>query len=505
MDTIRGLAKGAALQFWPKRDGALLVLGVLLLATTILKFTIYARQPLGLDETFTAMIAAQPTLRGLLHYCQLDVYAPLSYIVSWGFAKVWGLSDAALRFPSAFFACVAPLVALAPRHLIPRVIRLTWAALLCCWLPGFLFAEVARCYTLLLLLGTANAVAFVGLLRAPSLLRAVTWTLISSLFILDHYFAAILVACQGVAYLAIHKKAAVSTWPAALAFAPTFTSIALKAPLLLSYSRPGVSWMPLLRLRDLPEMADYLAGTTVVLYAVLAWAGIGIILNWRAWRDGSAKAEGGAARAILLTAVVALAATGFCLGLGFLKALMIPRYLTLFVPGLMLALALLAQEFRRGWKLAPAALLIVPVGLVIAFAFQPPRGSLPTLAFEGAAQTLGENKIKRLVFFWDNPLAQTAISQQFDQVGGFFFARAGHPIPVDVPTWTKDADPNPLLLADVRSQETAIIWIYDLDRAGTLAIRHPPRLSALDPSLTCHDFAGGKLGVIACRHRRPAA
>lgn len=487
-------------------DVAALALGVLLISTAILKFTLYARQPLGLDETFTAMIAGQPNVGALLHQCQLDVYAPLSYIVSWAWAQLSGLSNAALRFPSAAFACLAPLVALAPSRLFPRPIRMTWAALLACWLPGFLFAEVARCYTLLLLLGTANAVAFVGLLRAPNLLRAVTWTAISSLFILDHYFAAILVACQGVTYLAVHKKAAVSTWPAALAFVPTFVSILLKAPLLISYSRPGVSWMPLLRLRDLPEMADYLTGTTVVLYAILAWAGIGIVLNWRAWRDRPGSPGGDAARAIFLAAVVAVAATGFCLGLGFLKALLIPRYLTSFVPGLMLALALLAQHFRRGWNFAPAALLIVPVGLVIAaFVYQPPRGSLPTLAFEGAAQTLAENKIKRLVFFWDNPLAQTVVSQQFEQVGGFFFMRAGHPIPVDVPTWTKGVDPNPLLLSHLRLQDTAMIWIYDLDRPGTLAIRHPPRLAALDPSLTCHDFAGGRLGVLACSHRRAAA
>jgi hypothetical protein len=480
-----------------------LSVGALLVLTTILKFTVYANQPLGLDETFTGMIAAQPTFNRLLHQCQRDVYAPLSYIVSWGWARIAGVSDAALRFPSAVFACVAPVLALAPSRLIPRNVRLTWAALLACWIPGVLFAETARCYTLLLLLGCANAIAFVWLMRGPTGPKAVVWTTISALFILDHYFAAILIGCQGLAYLAVHRKLALLTWPAALAFLPPFASVALKAPLLVSYARPGVAWMPRLQLRDLPQLAYFLAGAEPVAYAILIWAAIGLILNWRGLSIRRVAVKNDPDGATLITAAIAVVATAICLGLGFLKALVIARYLTPFVPGLLLALALLAHRFTRAWPLASAALLTVPAGLILVLAVHPPTAPLPTLAFEGAAQALSHDGVSHLVFFWDNPLAQTAISEQFAQVGGFFFGRSGHPVPVEAPRWTPGADPNTVLLADAASPGTAILWIYDLDRPGTLAIRHPPALTRLDGRFTCRDFAGGRLGVLAC-DRRPA-
>jgi hypothetical protein len=487
--------------FGPRFDDAALAVGILIVATTVLKFTLFAGQPLGLDETFTGAIAARRSVGDLFQSCQHDVYPPLSYIVSWAWAKVAGLSNAALRFPSAVFICVAPLLALAPRRLLPRTVRLTWAALLACWIPSFLFAETARCYALLVLFGTANAIAFVGLITAPNVKRATVWAVISSLFILDHYFAAILIACQGAAYIAVYRKAALLTWPAALAFAPTFASIVVKAPLLISYSRPGVSWLPVLQLTDLPQMAEFLVGAQVGAWAILAWVGFGVLVNWRAWRDGPVLQAGDPIHAIRLTTLLAVVATAICLGLGFLKAILILRYLTPFVPGLTLGLAFMAYRFSPIWSVAPGALLAVPVGLVLVLLGRPPTATLPTLAFEAAAKSLRDEKVSRLVFFLDNSIAETAIDQQFAPVGGFFFARAGDPIAVDVPAWTRAADPNPLLLAQLRAPGSGLIWIYDLDRPDTLAIRHPPRLAALDPNLDCHNFADGRLGVVTCRHR----
>jgi hypothetical protein len=499
----RGLAFRS--QRFPTPHVALLGVWGLILATTILKFTLYSRQPLGLDETFTGMIASRPDLRDMLEQCQRDVYAPLSYMLSWAFAKVFGLSDGALRLPSVVFACAAPVLALAPGRLLPRVIRLAWAVLLACWLPSFLLAQTARCYALLLLLGTGNALAFVSLIRAPNLTRAAIWAGLSSLFILDHYFAAILVFCQGIAYLAVHRRVAVWTWPASLAFAPTFASILIKGPLLVSYARPGVSWMPRLRLNDLPQMANYLAGSTIVLYGILAWIGVGVVFNWRRWRLGLAARRGEPVDAGAVTAVVTLAAIGLCLALAFVKPILTPRYLTPFIPGVLLALAVAAQRFGRGWTLATASLLTVPVGVVLILAIRPPTGDLPTLAFEPAASWLGEARISRLVFFWDNPLAQTAISQQFANVGGFFFAREGRPVPVQVPAWANDTDPNPILLSDLQADGTGMIWIYDKDRPGTLARRYPPKLATMDPRLVCRNFAQGQLGVLACYRRSAAA
>jgi hypothetical protein len=483
-------------------DVAAVALGVLILATTVLKFTLYARQPLGLDETFTGMIAGQPDLRALLHQCQLDVYAPLSYLVSWAWAQVSGLSDAALRFPSAVFACLAPLVALAPSRLMPKSVRLTWAALLACWYPGLVFGQIARCYSLVLLIGAINSVTYVWLLRRPTLKRALVWCGVSSLFILDHYFAAILVGCQGVAYLAIHREKALRTWPAALVFAPAFASIALKAALLTGYARPGVSWMAPLHLADVRDMAQYLAGTTVAEGYVLIWLVVGLCFRWRTSEVGRAPASDDAQGAILITSLLALLATAICLAIGFWKPIVIARYLTAVVPGLMLGLALIAHRFGRSWTLAPAALVAGFAGLVFVLLFSPIHGR-SAFSIEDASNGLMAHKPRALVFLWDNPLAQTDVGEQFSQVGGFFFKRAGHPINVDAPRWANGTNPNLILLAHARSPGTAILWVYDVSVPGTLAIRYPPNLTRLDPTLHCQDYGGSGIGVLACDRQPP--
>lgn len=485
-------------------DVAALALGVLLCATTVLKFTLFARQPLGLDETFTGMIAGQPNVAALLHQCQIDVYAPLSYFVSWAWAQVSGVSNAALRFPSAAFACLAPLVALTPSRLMPRPVRMTWAALLACWYPGLVFGQIARCYTLVLLLGAINALAYVWLLRGPTLKRAMVWCVISSLFILDHYFATILVACQGFAFLAIHREKALRTWPAALAILPAFASIASKAALLTGYAKTGVSWITPLHLRDLGQMAQFLAGTTVVAGYVVAWLVVGLCLQWRPKEVGRAPLSDDPRGAILITALMALLATIICLGIGFWKPIMITRYLTPVVPGLMLGLALVAHRFSRSWNLAPAALVSGFAGLIFVLLFHPLSGR-SAFSIEDASSGLMLGKPRSLVFMWDNPLAQTTVGEQFAQVGGFFFKRAGYPVTVDAPRWSKGINPNLILLAHSKASGTAILWVYDVNVPGTLAIKYPPNLTRLDPTLRCRDYGGSGIGVIACDRRHAPA
>ena len=203
-----------------KVDASTLGLGVVLVVTTILKLTVFARQPLTIDEVWTGMIAGQGSLAGLIRECQRDVNGPLAYIIGWLWAHLSGLSNGALRAPSMVFACAAPLIALAPHRLANRSVRYAWATLLACWMPGLIFAEQARCYALVLLLATVNAVTYARLLSRPSVAMAFIWTSVSALFILSHYVAGLLVGCQGIAYLAIHRGKAFKTWPAALMFVP---------------------------------------------------------------------------------------------------------------------------------------------------------------------------------------------------------------------------------------------------------------------------------------------
>jgi hypothetical protein len=118
--------------------------------------------------------------------------------------------------------------------------------------------------------------------------------------------------------------------------------------------------------------------------------------------------------------------------------------------------------------------------------------------WETASHDLMRGEPKRLVFLWDHPASPILETDQLDSVGGFFFARAGRPVEVRSVVVRDDEDPNPRLLAEAAAPNSAILWAYDVGVRGTAAIRHRPRIEALDPSFRCRDYARGSVGVVAC-------
>ena len=455
------------------------------------------------------MIAGQGSISGLIRQCQLDVNAPLAYVMSWLWAPLSGLSNSALRLPSTLFVCATPLLVLAARRDMPRRLRFVWAALLACWVPGIMMAEQARCYASVIFLATGGTIAFVRVLRRPNLVEALIWTSLSSLLILDHYFAAILVGCQGLAYLFVHREKALRTWPAALAFAPALVALALKAQMLTKFATPGVSLVSTVRLADLPELLGFLAGAPVAALAVSIWIMAGVIGEFRS-RGGIAARppQDDSQVAVGIAAIVALASGVIAVGLGFLIPILNERYLTIIAPGVFLGLAALAHRFGRRQPMAPVVLVAGFFGLALWFAaivlLIAPRQTDSTFSFQSASEALMADNARRLVFFWDNPANQGGAGDTLAQVGGFFFKRAGAPIPIEAVPWTKGADPSATLLSRARTPGTAILWIYDRNVVGTLALDHPPAIDRLAPNWSCRDFGGGSFGVLAC-HQRPAA
>jgi hypothetical protein len=490
-----------------KIDAAVLALGTLLLFTTVLNFTVYAGQPLGVDEVWTGMIAGQRSVAGLIRQCEIEVNAPLTYVLAWLWAPVGGLSDAGLRLPSTLFACATPFVALAPSRMLPRGVRMMWAALLACWLPEFAFAQLARCYALVVLLATANTVAYARLLSRPGLGAAAVWAALSALLILDHYFALILIACQGFGYLAIRRGQAVRTWPAALIFMPALAELALKTAVLAHFAKPGVAWIDRLSLEDMPSLGMFLAGSSLFAAVTASALVLGWVLDMRRHRaaSGSASREGASAPAAAAAAALAAAlAVLISIGLGFFLPILTARYLAAEVPGLMLAVALLAQRFAPAWPLLPGLIVAGAVSAVVglathtAFINQP---AVTAFSFEPAAKALMAESPRRLVFFWDNPVAQDGDPQQLSDVGDFFFKQAGRPIPIDAVTSTGAADPNGVLLAKAAAPGTDILWMFDREVEGTAAADHPPNITQRDSRWSCHDFGAGDIGILAC-HRR---
>jgi hypothetical protein len=110
--------------------------------------------------------------------------------------------------------------------------------------------------------------------------------------------------------------------------------------------------------------------------------------------------------------------------------------------------------------------------------------------------------VRRVAFFWDNPLNQIVDRGQLAALGGFFFHRAGAQVLVDPLPLVPGDDPNARLLAAANAHSnTAILWLYDHEVRGTGAISHPPAIEARDPAWQCRQFGMGRIGVVACTRR----
>jgi hypothetical protein len=500
---LRGVLAPAAasgLRHRIRIDPATIALAALLLATGAAKLAFAQSHPLGLDELWTGMIASQRSLGGFIRQCYLDVNAPLFYAVAWIWAQVAGLSDDALRFPSVVFASTAPLLALTPNSAIPRQARMIWAALLACWIPGFVFAAEARSYALLLFIDAGSTAAYLALLEKPSTRAAFVWTTASSLLILTHYLALPLVACQGLGFLVVHRLRAVRTWPALAAFLPALASLVAHATLLLRFTGQGAAGAAPLPASELPQLVAFLVGGRSSAFILLTWAALAIAL-WRL-RSGAAASRGEEDTPSLAWAAPAtsLAATILCLGVSLAHPLIIDRYLTPMVPGILLGIALVARRLGERWPIAPATLAALQFGLVIGLL---PAALHPSsrLSLEEAWSDLGAAGVRRLAFFWDSPAAAGGNTDSLAQVGGFFFRRTGRTLPVTGLILKPGEDPNPILALGDRRAGAGIIWLSQ-GAAGAASRRYPPRIERIDPTWLCRNYGTAPQFVIACIRRK---
>ncbi len=466
-------------------------------ATTVLRFYIGKGQPLWLDETWTGAIAATEGWGAFWRQVYLDVNAPLYYLVIHLWQAVGGLSNDSLRLPSAIFGALAPLlIAFARVEGLSRPARLTWAALVAMWIPGVWFSGDARCYALLLLLTTAQTLAFVRLLRAPDTGRALIWCALAALSILTHYHAAILGAFQGLAYLALARGKAVRTWPAALVFVPVAAWLAWHAPRIALFAQPDVAWYQLLRFDRLGRVASYVPGSQDLGLALIAIGVAALVLGLILTR----KPEPSRERTGVLWIAVLTAALGAVLvvAMGFWRPSFTDRYLIPFVPALLLGIVLVAQGLARRFAWTYAAVIVAAMAVLWPWAQRDLDRGWRFYNWEVASADLIKARPTTLVWLWDHPATPVMETSQLGPVGGFFFARAGHPVQVTSIQVRASQDPNPILLRAAAAPGSAILWTYDIGVRGTAAIRHRPNIEALDPSFKCRNYARGSVGVVAC-------
>lgn len=362
--------------------------------------------PLWLDESWTAVLSAAPSLPSFLWQMRLDSNAPAYYTLMW----LWPFeSSFGLKVPSLIFLLLSCAVAIFWR---PAQVRLDqalfWAALMLLWVLGVSMFLDARYYALLFLISTAQTVAYVRLLSKATLGNAAAWTSIATAAVLTHYFAALPALLQGLYYLGRYRKAAIATWPAALLILPAIAWGAYHFPRLQVYARPGVSWYSTL---DPGRAAEFLlwplgGGIAAAITLVLA-----VLLRSRE----------PVARPILATCAIAGASTVVLLALGTVVPFFVPRYLIPMVPPLLLAVAVVARKVAY---LPIAACMFIPVSSISqwaehlhtrsGFGLEKPAGALP--------------RARTVTWMIDYPGSRIHVPSQMEAMLEDAFRRNGRPI-----------------------------------------------------------------------------
>jgi Dolichyl-phosphate-mannose-protein mannosyltransferase len=492
--TVQSLSSGLRSRIGPP-DLLLIAAAAAVLIGFALR-AMHADAPLWLDETFTGAIAAEPSLRAVVYQNLQDVNAPAYFLITHYWSLLFGLSDQSLRFPAFVFASTAPLLCLIPAPGVTRRTSFLWCALTALWVPGISYAQEARCYSLLLCLGIATTLSFIRLIDKPSTKHAALWALCAAAATSTHYYALVLVGVQGLAYLWLHGRRALRTWPAFFVFLPVFAWLCIHAERIAEFAGPQVAWYHQLDLADLIVVLSYLAGSPLVAVMLVLIAAIAAFLAFVRQPEAAPEEQIGGP-GVYVAVAVAFVGAALLVILGFWRPCFTLRYLMPFIPGILLGLALMFAKLQRHWRPAPVVLVLVFAGAaVLSFEEGPPARK--RYNFETASQALMDAGTRKLVFLWDNASNSAENPSQLQILGGFFFRRAGVELPVVPVKLAHDEDPNLRLLAAADAPHTGILWLFDPRLHDTAARDHPPRITEIDPAWHCHDFGTPPITVLAC-------
>lgn len=457
--------------------------------------------PLWFDETFSAVIASQDDLRGLVSWMLTELSGPTYYSFLFLWEKLVGNSDIMLRLPSLAFSIATPLLILWRGH-PDRTVRMMWAAITALSIVGFDTATQARPYALLFLLATGQAIAFLRMIAQPRTGTAMLWTSISALMVLTHYHAAIICGFQGLAYIALHRFAALKTWPAILPLLPMGLWMAWHLPFIFSFTGQDTLWYTRLgpdALLLIPSLIASMAWPGVILIgAMLASFGhdiVAVVRRHRRWPYSAGET------ALVSSATIAMV---LVLGMGFVMPSFTARYLMPFIPAVLAGVALWIGRLKGRGTLVASLLLCMMIGAaasqLIGYIRDPQSDFRYAFSFDRPTAWIAQQGARRMVVLWDNPAAGLDDPDgHIASVGGFFLRRAAIPMDVISPRWPRTGDPNHLLLKTAGDDPyTALLWAYDAHVPGTRGRVHPWRIPTIDPHWRCRDFGRAPITILAC-------
>ena len=461
--------------------------------------------PLWLDETWSAMIATQPDWASFWREAWLDCNPPLYYAG----LKLWvaaaGDSNLALRLPSLVLTVGAAFAALT---LLPRtagdLARWTWAVVLLFWISGFTLSIDARGYGLLLLLSTVACTLFARLYAHLTLRIATLWVATCSLMFLTHYFAAPLIAGQGLLLLYRHRLQVAKVWPAGLVALPALAWFWFHIPRLQQYARPDVIWYEPLRPDTAVLYGKFILGDigAFPIPLVLALLLTGLALNAAKRDEATDRADAAPPIEPALWATAISGVLGFFLALavGSVQASLTGRYFIPLVPPVMLGLVLVALSSRKR-ELICCLLAVMSIPASLNFvALHKASQHRNKYGFERASEFIAPYHPTELIFAWDHPAAKILDRKSLEQIGGYFLKRSGDEFEAKALILRKNDDPNLELQRAANGARPAIIWLFNTQRLSA-ARDHPPMLDQ-DPAWSCREYletnGASTLGAVAC-------
>lgn len=460
--------------------------------------------PLWVDETWTASIASQAGWSDFWREAWLDCNPPLYYIFMALWTEVAGLSNAALRAPSLAFVILAAALPLLWR--VPGLssgARLCWAGMLFFWWHSAVLSVDARAYGMLLLVSTAQVIAFAKLLNEPTTRRAFAWSSLASVAILTHYYALFLAAVQGLVYLHLHRQAAIRTWPALLAFVPSFGWLFVHLPRLADYARADVAWYVPLGTRDMTHLLAFLIGAETIsflLAAVAALLASLYLLRGPAQplvADIGEKLEArNSDNRLAWTAACAFIAFALILAVALVKPTLTLRYLTPLIPSAMLSIVLIVRHLHGTDGAYASVLLVYLAGSIGPAELRDQHLGRSAYGFQRASEELLAARPTHLVFAWEHPAAKILDAHSMRHLGSFFLTRAGEEVETVPIVISPGEDPNIRLTSAAQGERPAIIWLYNADRHSTASI-HPPRIGEME-GWTCSHKVRGPAGIVVC-------
>ncbi len=447
--------------------------------------------PFGFDEAFSGVISSQPDVRTLISWCLNEIGGPVYYVLLWCWSHVFGTSLPALRGFSMMASLATPLVILRWGH-PDRVTRFYWAVMMALWLPAFGAATNGRCYALLMLETTAQAIAFRSFVVATDRRHAVAWVGLSVLAVLTHYHAAILAGVQGLLILMLRPRAALRCWPALLLLIPMAAWMAFHLSLLARFATQG-AWYALLKPSDLVFVPELIFGS-IVLGAAAVLAAVVALLHPR-WHLGRLDR---ADVAVVLSGVMALA---ILLAIGMLRSSFTPRYTTIMGPAILFGLAAWIRHAGRDMPLLPTiavALFAATAAGQIGRQIEDPVDDVRyNLNLGQPWAWLGEKHAHRVGFLWDSPTGRISEASRIAEVIGFGPRQAGYPMAVTV-LQDGRARPSRIIHAAINARRIdSLIWLADQTVPGTLERPDVAMLRRLGWS--CRDFGGSHISMLTCR------